>query len=110
VDAADDHLIVDTFYSDKMCTIGNALGVNKQSVIDTKGSHLRCHILPAFGEMKLDAITGTKIEDFKIALAKAKLAPTTINCRIPSADSRIALLPIVALAIVAWHRGVRKRS
>lgn len=70
---------VDTFYTDKMRTIGNADGVNKQSVLATKGSHLRCHIFPTVGNVKLDAINSIVIEDFKIALAKLKLAPKTIN-------------------------------
>ena len=69
---------VDTVYMDKMRTVGNK-NANKPSVLVGKSSHLRCHILKAFGDMKLDAINSVAVEDFKIALGKLKLAPKTIN-------------------------------
>ncbi len=46
---------------------------NKQSTIDAKVKILKWHLLPLIGDMRLDEITYTTIEDLKLALASQKV-------------------------------------
>ena len=69
----------ESFYLDKMKTVGNKKGKNKQSTLDTKESHLRIHLYPRFGDTRIDEIGDVAIEDFKIAVAKLGRKPKTIN-------------------------------
>lgn len=43
---------------------------NKPSSVEAKEWTLRCHIVPALGDYRLDQITYAVIEDFKLALAR----------------------------------------
>jgi len=52
---------------------------NKPSERIAKDCMLRHHIVPAFGALRLDEITGAHVEKFKAEKLAAKLAPKTIN-------------------------------
>ena len=46
---------------------------NKASTLDAKNAALKCHLLPLIGELRLDEVTFTTIEDLKLALASRKI-------------------------------------
>jgi integrase len=50
---------------------------NKPSQVESKESILRVHLTPAFGELRLDRIGDTEIQDYVVA--KKKLSAKTIN-------------------------------
>jgi integrase len=52
---------------------------NKPSEVQSKRTILRCHLLAAFGEKKLDVIQQREIEAYKSAKLKAGLAPKSVN-------------------------------
>lgn len=52
---------------------------NKPTECDTKRKILRCHLLPAFGASRLDAITARRIETLKAEKLSSGLAPKTVN-------------------------------
>ena len=52
---------------------------NKPSERMAKRCMLTFHLLPAFGPLRLDEITGAHVERFKAGKIEAKLAPKTVN-------------------------------
>jgi integrase len=46
---------------------------NKPSSVETKEKHLRVHIVPLLGDLRLDQVTYAVVEDFKIALSKRRI-------------------------------------
>ena len=52
---------------------------NKPSEVGTKECHLKHHIKPALGNLRLDQIGVRQIEHFKAALLDKKLAPKSVN-------------------------------
>lgn len=52
---------------------------NKPSSVDMKESAFRMHLLPAFGELRLDRVTYSAIQDFKVKKVGQGLANKTIN-------------------------------
>lgn len=54
---------------------------NKPSSVDTKAAILRAHVLPFFGAQRLDEVTYSTIQDFKIhTIAKGLSKKSTNNC------------------------------
>lgn len=43
----------------------------RASLAMTRAKHLRCHILPAFGDRRLDAITPAELDDFRAMLTRS---------------------------------------
>lgn len=56
-----------------------AVNNNKQSTVETKRNILRLHLVPFFGDMKLDAISPRDIERYKAKKKREGLSPKTIK-------------------------------
>jgi integrase len=52
---------------------------NKPSEVESKRSIVRMHLVPAFGDLSLDAVTVRAIEEYKASKLKAELSAKTIN-------------------------------
>lgn len=70
---------------------------NKPSEIDSKRQILRQHLVPAFGTLALDGVTVERIEGYKAAKLRAKLAPKTIN-------NHLAVLSKLLTVAVEWRK------
>lgn len=70
---------------------------NKPSSVESKEQVLKAHLLPTFGELRLDHVTYARIEDFKAAQAAKKLSAKSINNH---------LTTLRRMLVIAKKRGV----
>jgi integrase len=70
---------------------------NKPSGVESKRTICNCHLVPAFGSMRLDEISVREIEAFKAAKLKDGYAPKTVN-------NILAVLRKLLTVAVDWEK------
>jgi hypothetical protein len=89
--------------------------MNKPSSVESKEKILRVHIVPRIGDLRLDQVTYSVIEDLKVALAKASInadktyreakIETTSKRRLSAKTINNCLTVLRRMLVVARKRG-----